>query len=363
MDETFDALFELDKSTVVSDREDTAADLGTNWVALGGVKPGIRRQLLEAEGDALLILIKLEHLDLNLVADIDEIAGMGEPAPAHVGDVEQAIESAEIDEGTVVREVLDGSGEDGSFLKGGEGNRLLGVLLLFEQFLAGDDDVTALFVQLDNADFNLGTDVAVQIADGADLDLRAGEEGLDADVDGETALDAGDDHALDGGLGVGCLFELVPDLVTQSLLVGDGVASAVLLFTLNNDFDGVTGGELRCAVGIHHLIERQQALTLQTNVDHRVLVGNLDDGPGDNNLFLSEILGDRGLCGLLAIEVCECGGEVGVVVILLGLFGGGGERRRDLPGGRILGRRGLAGRSRSGRGGGGLDRGVEVNGG
>ena len=67
---------------------------------------------------------------------------------------------------------------------------LLGVLLFFEDLLAGDDDVAALLVELDDADFDLGADVAVEVAHGANLNLRAGQECLDADVDGEAALDA-----------------------------------------------------------------------------------------------------------------------------------------------------------------------------
>ena len=56
------------------------------------------------------------------------------------------------------------------------------------------DDVAALLVQLDDADFDLGADVAVEIAHRAHLNLRAGQERLDADVDGQTALDAADDQ-------------------------------------------------------------------------------------------------------------------------------------------------------------------------
>jgi hypothetical protein len=70
-----------------------------------------------------------------------------------------------------------------------------------------------------------GADVAVEIADGANLNLRAGQECLDADVDGQTALDAAENHALDGRLVVGGLLELVPDLVTLRLVVADEIAA------------------------------------------------------------------------------------------------------------------------------------------
>src|ERR1700748_3834857 len=112
MDEALDALFQLDECAVVGDRKNAATNLRTDGVALDGIEPRVRRKLLEAERDALLLLVKLEHLDLDLVANVDEIAGVSEAAPAHVSDVEQAIEATQIDERAVVGEVLDGAGKD-----------------------------------------------------------------------------------------------------------------------------------------------------------------------------------------------------------------------------------------------------------
>src|SRR6185312_15215278 len=105
VDQTLDALLELDERTVVGDGEDAAANLRTDGVALGGVEPRVRRELLEAERDALLLLVELENLDLDLVADVDEVARALEATPAHVSDVEEAIEPAHIDERAVVGEV------------------------------------------------------------------------------------------------------------------------------------------------------------------------------------------------------------------------------------------------------------------
>ena len=86
--------------------------MGTLGIAVLGIEPRIGRELLEPERDALLVFIVLENLDLNLVADIDEIFWMSQASPGHIGDVQQAIEAAEIDEGTVLSEILDDSGQD-----------------------------------------------------------------------------------------------------------------------------------------------------------------------------------------------------------------------------------------------------------
>jgi hypothetical protein len=75
VNQTLDALLELDKRAVVGDGQDAALDVGADRVTLGGVEPWIGRELLEAEGNALLVFIELENLDLDLVADVDQIAG------------------------------------------------------------------------------------------------------------------------------------------------------------------------------------------------------------------------------------------------------------------------------------------------
>src|SRR6185437_15072593 len=322
MDQTLDALFELDERAVVGNGEDAPAHVCADGVALNGVEPWIRRQLLKAEGDALLLLVKLEDFDLNLIADVHQIARVRQPAPAHVCDVQKAIQAAEIDEGAVVGEVLDRACEHGALFQRGECDGLPGVLVLFEDFLAADDDVAALFVQLDDADFDLLADVAVQIAHGADFDLRAGQERLDADVDGEAALDAADDETLYGRLLRDGLFQGVPDFVAQGLLMADEVA-AFGLFALDHNLHGVARLELGNAMDVDDLLDRDQPLRLQSDVHDDMLVRYLDHRAGNHGLFLSQGLRGGRVGGLLAIEAGQRRGEIGGVVV--GFIGGRGD--------------------------------------
>ena len=72
------------------------------------VLPRAGRLLLQAQRDLLAILVDVEDHHLDLVVDLEHVAGMVDPAPAHVGDVEQAVDAAEVDEGAEVGDVLDG---------------------------------------------------------------------------------------------------------------------------------------------------------------------------------------------------------------------------------------------------------------
>ena len=171
---------------------------------------------------------------------------MREAAPAHVGDVQQAVDAAEVDERAVVGEVLHRAGQHRALAQVLQGGRALGVLLFFEDLLAADHHVAALLVQLDDADFNLLAEIAVEVAHRANLKLRAGQERLHADVDGEPALDAAHHRAHHGRLVVGGLLDGVPHAQALRLLVADEVA-AFRLLALDHHVDHVAGLELDCS--------------------------------------------------------------------------------------------------------------------
>jgi hypothetical protein len=80
---------------------------------------------------------------------------MRDAAIRHVGDVQQAVQAAQIDEGAVFGQVLDHAGDDGAFLQLIERGALALVDLLFHGQLARDHHVAAAPVQLDDLDRNI----------------------------------------------------------------------------------------------------------------------------------------------------------------------------------------------------------------
>ena len=81
VDEAFDARLELDKRPIVGNRDDLARDARSDWVLLRDVLPRIALQLFETEADALAGPVDVEHLDLELRADGDELRRMRDAAP------------------------------------------------------------------------------------------------------------------------------------------------------------------------------------------------------------------------------------------------------------------------------------------
>ena len=111
VDEAFDAFLELDERAVGNEIGDLALDVGANGEALLDLVPRILLGLLEAEGDALLLLVDIEDLDFEFLADLEQLAGVAEAAPGHIGDMEEAVHAIEVDECAEIGEVLDGARE------------------------------------------------------------------------------------------------------------------------------------------------------------------------------------------------------------------------------------------------------------
>ena len=85
--------------------------------------------------------------------------------------------------------------------------------LLLDEFAAGEDDVLAVVVDLDDLELVGVADELLEILGRNDVDLRSREERFDADVDHEAAFDHGLDLAFDQAVAVENLDDLVPVLL------------------------------------------------------------------------------------------------------------------------------------------------------
>ena len=197
VDQAFDALLDLDERAVVGQVGDLAEQARARRVAARQADPRIFAELLHAERDAILFLVELEHLGGHFVADREHFRRMLDAAPGEVGDVQQAVDAAQVDERAVIGDVLDHALDDRAFLQRLQQLLALGAEARFEHGAARDDDVVALAVELDDLELERLAFERRRVLDRADVDQRAGQEGADAvDHDGEAALDLAGDQAL-----------------------------------------------------------------------------------------------------------------------------------------------------------------------
>src|ERR1022692_3814699 len=321
--QAFDALLQFDERAVIGHADHAPRDVRSHGIAVLGVEPRIGCQLLEAERNALLLFVVLEYFHLNLIANVHQVVRVREPSPRHIGDVQQAVQSAEIHESAILGEILHHSGEDGAFFQMFQSLAAFLVLLAFEQFLARDHDVAALLVDLDDGNFHGLALHTVEIADGPQVHLRAGQKRPCAqDIHRKAALGALNHGSLDRPLLVMSLFHFVPGVKARRLLVREVDVPFLSLPLLAHHLDFVTGLHLRLALVVKNLRKRQHAFRLGSDVDHHVRPSELQHRAFDDAVF------SHGLFGLGG-EVLQRGSEVfaGVLVVR------GGRRMRRFLGG------------------------------
>src|SRR5690606_25331358 len=125
------------------------SDLAFRVASLDG-DPRVFTQLLQTQGNAVALAVELQDLDVDLVANVDNFRRVLDALPGHVGDVQQAVHAAQVDERAVVGEVLDDTLDLLAFLQGFQQGFALGAVLGFQDTAAGNDNVVALLVQLDD---------------------------------------------------------------------------------------------------------------------------------------------------------------------------------------------------------------------
>ena len=89
----------------------------THLIASSNVLPGIGAQLLETQRNPLPLAVELQDAHVDFFTDLDHFGGVLDAFPSHVGDVQQSIDAAEIDERAVIGEVLDHALDGGALLE------------------------------------------------------------------------------------------------------------------------------------------------------------------------------------------------------------------------------------------------------
>src|SRR5262245_20354852 len=177
VDQAFNSLLDLDEGTVIGDVGDPALDADAGRVFGGDAFPRILLELLHAEADAVGLGIDLDDLDLDLLADAEDIGGVVDTLPRDVGDVQQPVDAAQIDEGAVVGDVFHHTIHH---LALDQVLNQLGALLgtgLLHHGAARHDNVAAAPVHLEDLEGLREVHQGPDVADRPDVDLAARQEG------------------------------------------------------------------------------------------------------------------------------------------------------------------------------------------
>ena len=264
--------------------------------------PRVVEQLLHAERDAVGLVVDLDDLDLHLLADIEHLGRVIDAPPGDVGDMQQAVDAAEVDERAVVGDVLHHAVDDLALFE--ILHQFLALLgaRLFQHGAAGDDDIAAAAIHFQDLERLRHVHQRRDVADRPDVDLAARQECHRAvEIDRKAALDLIEDDAGDLLVALERLFQLAPALLAPRLVARQHRFAERVLDPLEIDLDLVADLEVVLPAGAGELAQRHAAFGLQSDIDDREILLDPDDRPLDDGAFLQIAMIER---------LVEHGGEI-----------------------------------------------------
>ena len=275
VDQTLDTRLNLYECTVVGDDNHLAGDLVAHLQVLVESIPRMRSELLQTQSDALLLLVEVEDNNIDLLVELDNLLRIVDAAPAQVGDMDESVHTAQVDEYAVRGDVLHGTLQDLALLQLRDNLLLLSLELLLDESLVRNDHIAELLVDLHHLELHRLTNELVVVAYGMNVNLRAGQESLDAEhVDDHTTLCAALDEALDHLLLVESLIHAIPSLRQACLLVRKQQLTLAVLSALHVDLHHVALFQVGV---VAEFSGGDDTIALVANVDNNFFLVNADD--------------------------------------------------------------------------------------
>ena len=160
--------------------------------------------------------------------------------------MDETVNTAEVNEYTIVGDVLDSSFENLTFFEFADDLALLFLEFCLEESLVRYDNIAEFLVDLDDLKVHCLVNKCIVILDRTDVDLRTREEGLDSEnVHDHTALRTGLDITFYDFALVECLVYHIPRTQLTSFLVRKDELSLLVFRRLYVNFNFVTYFEVR----------------------------------------------------------------------------------------------------------------------
>ena len=283
-----DTGLDLDEGAEGGELRDATGDDLAFGVTIREGGPGIFLKLLERQGDLVGLAVDLEDLEGQLVADVQHVRGVLNALPRDLGDREQAVDAAEVDERAEVGDPDDLAGDDLTHLEGGEDFGAELALLGRNRLAVRQDELVPALIHFDDLERQLGAHQLLVGALGAEL--RGGNEAAElVGIHDHATLDDTGDPGVDDLLFLVVLGRLHPAASLIDAPLGQGQLTVLVLLTEDVKLDLIAFGDDVPRVGpgdVGELLNRNHAFRLAADI-HQDLVGrNLDDDTLDDIALL-----------------------------------------------------------------------------
>ena len=228
-------------------------------------------------------MIILQHDHFNFVANLQHFGRMLNSAPRHIGDVQQAVDAAEVDESAIVGDVLHRAFQDDALFEDAEGLFLERCALALEHTAARYHHVAARAIEFQDLETTALTDVAIEIARGTNINMRSGQERRNADIYLQAALDLAEDDPFNRNFCLKRFFELAPDFELLRLCMREENRAVLGFGAFEIDIDLVAFLDGDVALSIKELGERNLTLALVVDVDDDAIACD-EQNPADEHI-------------------------------------------------------------------------------
>ena len=239
------------------------------------------------------LVVDLDDLDLDGLADGQHFGRVIDAAPGDIGDMQQAVDAAEIDERTVIGDVLDHAVDHLTLFEVlHEFLALLGAGL-FQNRAARHHDVAAAAIHLEDLERLRIVHQRRDVADRTDVDLGARQERHGAvEVDGEAALDLIEDDAVNLLVALEGLLELAPALFAARFVARQHGFAERILDPVEEHLDLIADLDFVVAAGTGEFAQRNAAFGLQADVDDGHVLFDRNNDALDDGAFLQIAAGE-----------------------------------------------------------------------
>ena len=150
--------------------------------------------------------------------------------------MQETIKTIEVNEGTVISDVLDLSTTRIAWLDFVKQRTALLHTLLFDELATRNDDVLTVEVDLDDLKVICLADILIEVLRRLNVDLRRRHKGINADADDETAFNLGADATLNDRAFFTVFDDFFPVLLLLCFVEGDNRVAFFIFEFFEKDF-------------------------------------------------------------------------------------------------------------------------------
>ena len=264
MDKTLNARSDLNECTVISDNNDLTLNVVAYLEILVESIPWVRSELLQTESDTLLLVIEVEDNNVNLLVECYNLVWIAYAAPREVCNVDETVNTTEVNEYTVRCDVLNCTLEDLTLFELADDLLLLCFQLSLDESLVRNNYVAELLVDLNNLELHCLAYEYVVVAYWVNVNLASREECLNSEyINDHATLSAALDVTLDNFFVLKSCVNTLPALAKTSLLVREYELTLAVLLILYINLNLVAYLQLR---GVTEFRCRDDTVALVTDV-------------------------------------------------------------------------------------------------